>query len=97
VPAAIAVGDGSVWVTGQLDDRVARIDPATNLTIKTIKVGREPLGVAVGDGAVWVADTIDRTHYSHRPGDEPRDEDHRHRQEPDGDHRRRRVNLGGGR
>jgi YVTN family beta-propeller protein len=61
VPAAAAIGDGSVWVTGQLDDRVARIDPATNLTVKTIKVGREPLGVAVGDGAVWVADAIDRT------------------------------------
>jgi YVTN family beta-propeller protein len=61
VPAAIAVGDGSVWVTGQLDDRVARIDPATDRIVATIKVGREPLGVAVGDGAVWVADTIDRT------------------------------------
>ena len=61
VPAAVAVGDGAVWVTGQLDDRVARIDPATNRIVKTIKVGREPLGVAVGDSAVWVADTLDRT------------------------------------
>ena len=61
VPDAVAVGDGSVWVTGQLDDTIARIDPATNQVVKTIRVGREPRGVAVGGGAVWVANTVDRT------------------------------------
>ena len=61
VPAGIAASPGAVWVTAQLEDEVARIDPATNRIVAVVKVGREPLAVAVGAGAVWVANTIDRT------------------------------------
>jgi hypothetical protein len=60
-PGGIAVGDGSVWVTGQLGDVVARIDPATNKVVQKYGVGREPTGVAVGAGSVWVANTLDRS------------------------------------
>ena len=60
-PAGIAVGQGAVWVTAELDDLVARIDPRTNRIVQTIRVGREPTGVAVGTGSVWVANTLDRT------------------------------------
>ena len=60
-PASVAAGDGSVWVTAQLDDEVVRVDPRTNRIVVRIPVGREPLDVAVGDGAVWVANTIDDT------------------------------------
>ena len=60
-PAGVAAGPEGVWVTAQLDDVVARIDPVKNRIVATVKVGREPLSVAVGEGAVWVANTIDRT------------------------------------
>jgi YVTN family beta-propeller protein len=60
-PSSVAAGGGAVWVTAQLGDVVARIDPGTNRTTATIKVGREPLAVAVGERAVWVANTIDST------------------------------------
>ena len=50
-----------MWVTGQLGNSVARIDPATNKVVDTIPVGREPTGVAVGAGSVWVANTLDRS------------------------------------
>ena len=60
-PADVAVGFGHVWVTGQITNKLYKIDPATGHVVQTIPVGREPMGVTVGDGAVWVADTIDGT------------------------------------
>jgi len=61
VPSGVAAAFGSVWVTAQLDDLVARIDPATGKVVRTIKVGREPLGLALSEGAVWVANALDGT------------------------------------
>ena len=63
-PGGIAAGRRAVWVTDQLGDRLARIDPATNRIVKTIPIGpepTEPTGVAVGAGSVWVANTLDRS------------------------------------
>jgi len=59
-PTDVAVGEGAVWLTSQLDDTLGRLDPATG-DIDTIAVGRGPAGVAVGHGAVWVANEIDGT------------------------------------
>jgi sugar lactone lactonase YvrE/predicted Ser/Thr protein kinase len=62
-PGGIAVGRGAVWVTAQLGDFVARINPATNKVVQKIGVGRgsEPTSIAVGGGSVWVANTLDRS------------------------------------
>jgi predicted Ser/Thr protein kinase len=56
-PTDVAVGDRAVWVTSELEDRLARIDPATN-KITTIAAGEGAGGVAVGAGSVWVADEV---------------------------------------
>jgi streptogramin lyase/predicted Ser/Thr protein kinase len=58
-PGGIAVGDGGVWVTGQVANVVARIDPVTNRVGPIIHVGHGPTGVAAGLGSVWVANTVD--------------------------------------
>jgi peptide/nickel transport system substrate-binding protein len=61
-PSAIASGAGGVWVTDDVDNTVARIDPASaNAVTGTTPVGRGPAGVATGGGAVWVANTQDNT------------------------------------
>jgi YVTN family beta-propeller protein len=60
-PAAIAVGEGSVWVTNNLDDTVTEIDPQTNRVTAEVSVGDSPTGIATGSGAVWVANSGDDT------------------------------------
>jgi DNA-binding beta-propeller fold protein YncE len=47
-----------VWITDQLRDRVVEIDPRTGRLVRSVRVGRGPVGVTVGDGSVWVADAI---------------------------------------
>ena len=59
-PRSIAAGEGAVWVTGSVDDVVARLDPASGSRLQTIDVGRGASGVAVGSGAVWVASALAR-------------------------------------
>jgi DNA-binding beta-propeller fold protein YncE len=60
-PAGVAAGEGAVWVTDQLDDRLVEVNPITNRIVKSIQVGRGAGGVAVGAGSVWVAGAIDHT------------------------------------
>jgi virginiamycin B lyase len=48
-------------VTDQLDDAVARIDPATGRVAATIPVGRGAGSVAFGAGSVWATSFLDRT------------------------------------
>ena len=57
-PKDVAVGEGGVWVSSQLDDTVSRIDPATGSVAHTTPVGEGAAGVAVGLGSVWVANAI---------------------------------------
>jgi YVTN family beta-propeller protein len=61
IPRTVAAGEGGVWVTAPLDDRVLEIDPETNAITATIRTGRGTSGVAAGAGAVWVTSTIDGT------------------------------------
>src|SRR5262245_24901417 len=61
IPRTVAAGEGGVWVTAPLDDRVLQIDPATNAISATIPTGRGTSGIATGAGSVWVTNTIDRT------------------------------------
>ncbi len=57
--AAIALGDGAVWLTDTEGDNVTRVDPSGLVT--PIPVGNGPTGIAFGEGGVWVADSIDNT------------------------------------
>ena len=59
-PTDVAVGNGAVWVTSELDDRLERIDPSTNQVTATIPVGKGAGALAVGAGAVWVGDEVGR-------------------------------------
>jgi len=54
-PTRLAAAEDAVWVLTPADNRVVRIDPATNQVVATIRVGRAPSGLAVGAGAVWVS------------------------------------------
>ena len=60
-PADVAVGFGHVWVTGQITNKLYKIDRSTGQVVRAFSVGREPMGVAVGAGALWVANAIDGT------------------------------------
>jgi DNA-binding SARP family transcriptional activator/streptogramin lyase len=55
----IAAGLGSVWLVDTPSGTVWQVDPGptftSNLPIKSIRVGQNPVDVAVGGGAVWVA------------------------------------------
>ena len=61
-PIGIASGAGDVWIVDEIDNTLARIDPASaNASISATPVGQGPTAVAVGEGAVWVANTQDGT------------------------------------
>jgi YVTN family beta-propeller protein len=61
VARSLAWGEGGLWVSGQIDDVAALIDPVTNRLRRVVHVGRGASGVAVGGGSVWVANNIDGT------------------------------------
>ena len=57
--AAMAQGEGAVWVIGDAADRrLWRIDPERHRIEATINLGFPPGGVAAGSGAVWVTDEL---------------------------------------
>ncbi len=58
-PAAVAAGEGAVWVADYIEDNVTRVDPRTGRVVATIKAGSMASDVAVGEGAVWVANQFD--------------------------------------
>lgn len=53
-PAGIATGAGSVWVVSPRSKKLRRIDPATNLATKTVRLSHRPLGVVVRSGRVFL-------------------------------------------
>ena len=53
-PAAVAVGEGSVWIADPATRSVVRVDPDNTNHVTRIPVGGRPRGVAVG-GDVWVS------------------------------------------
>ena len=60
-PAAVAVGEGGVWVANSESGTVTRLDSATGKFVDTIGVGADLNDIAVGLGSVWVADGNDGT------------------------------------
>lgn len=55
--AAIAYGEGALWIANRTANTVTQFSPLTNAKLHDFDVGRNPSGVAVGGGAVWVADS----------------------------------------
>jgi YVTN family beta-propeller protein len=53
-PAALAVGDGSLWVASSAG-AVSRIDLATSAVAAVIPVGGSPAALVAGPGSVWIA------------------------------------------
>ena len=59
-PGGLAVGEGSVWVTGRHSPTLFRIDPSVNERLKPFQLPMDGVvsdgtgEVAVGDGSVWV-------------------------------------------
>lgn len=61
-PAAIALGDGAVWVSDSIENNVRRIVPAgAGAVTDTIPVGNGAGPIAAGEGAIWVANSRDGT------------------------------------
>jgi DNA-binding beta-propeller fold protein YncE len=60
--SAIALGEGAVWVLGDLEDpRLWRLDSTSGKLTATITLPSAPKDVAVGEGAVWVTSQLDDT------------------------------------
>jgi hypothetical protein len=53
---SIAVGAGSVWITGGGRAAIWRIDPSRNRLDGRIESGSSASGIAVGHGSLWVGD-----------------------------------------
>src|SRR5215208_920615 len=60
-PAALAFGDGALWVAERGDGTVAQISPVSNKVTRRIERVNAPSALAAGDGAVWIASAVDRT------------------------------------
>ena len=94
-PSAVATGAGGVWVTDDVDNTVARIDPASaNAVTGSTPVGRGPGSGRHGAGAVSVANTQDDTVARVDP-DHRRDRHHPSRAPSRRSRRGRRRGLGG--
>jgi class 3 adenylate cyclase/streptogramin lyase len=53
---AVAADEHVVWAADLLHATIAKVDPASGLTLTTIKVGGRPAGIAIApDGSVWVS------------------------------------------
>ena len=55
----VTVAFGSVWVTGELQDQLYRIDAATNELAATINIGAGPAFITAGFGSIWVIELSD--------------------------------------
>jgi streptogramin lyase len=55
-PANLAVGEGAVWVSDSTRGTVSRIDPATNLVVRTIAIPNADImrNIVTFEGTVWV-------------------------------------------
>lgn len=57
--SGVAVGFGSVWVTGTEKAELYRVDPTTNKIVATIGLHPKPRFLATGEGSVWVVNQGD--------------------------------------
>src|ERR1700685_2007226 len=52
--AALAFGETALWLACPNENKVLRINPATNLVEKAIDVSAHPEALAVGGTSIWV-------------------------------------------
>jgi streptogramin lyase len=61
-PYGIAAGDGAVWVTARFDNRILRIDPATNQVSGQLpRLTDDPTVIAAGSDGLWVGGSLSRS------------------------------------
>ena len=62
-PAAVAAGDGSVWVLNADDRTLSRIDPKTGEAAppRALPGVGTPVAIAIGEGSLWVVTAVQRT------------------------------------
>ncbi len=61
-PAGVAVADGAVWVTDDIENNIRRLTPVGAGTVTdTIPLGNGSGPVAAGEGAIWVVNSRDDT------------------------------------
>jgi peptide/nickel transport system substrate-binding protein len=54
-PAALAAGDGSIWLAEPNEGRVTRVDLETGSASDRVPIGGTPSAIAIGGGSVWAA------------------------------------------
>ena len=54
--AALAYGEGGLWVGDTTDDTLIQLDPVTGAVRRTVAVDLRPTALAIGAGAIWAAD-----------------------------------------
>jgi YVTN family beta-propeller protein len=63
-PAAMAAGDGSIWLAEPNEGRVTRVDLETGAIADRVPIGASASAIAIGGGSVWAAsvpgDTLTR-------------------------------------
>ena len=62
-PAAVAAGEGSVWVLNADDRTLSRLDPKTGEADppRALPGVGTPVAIAVGEGSLWVVTAVQRT------------------------------------
>jgi YVTN family beta-propeller protein len=71
-PEGVAVDGDAVWVVDSRENRLTRIDPATNAVAGTpVRIGDDPDGVVADRGVVWLTNagdgTVQRVRAAERP------------------------------
>jgi YVTN family beta-propeller protein len=54
-PAAMAYGDGGLWVADATDQAVVELSPLSGSVLRTFSLDVHPSSIALADGLVWVA------------------------------------------
>jgi serine/threonine protein kinase len=57
-PGPVAAGAGAIWIAGQLDDVVWRVDPFSGRVTDTIPVDAGVSDLAAGPNGIWVSSAI---------------------------------------
>jgi virginiamycin B lyase len=51
---SLTFGETALWLACPAENKVLRVNPATNVVEKSIEVSAQPLALATGEGSIWV-------------------------------------------